>query len=271
MTSGKASRKAKQNPTTPPKRTPTKSGGRSASPKVLAIGGAVVLAIVVAIVLGVVLAGGSSTSIDDLPETGSLETNLSGATEVDELYAGIPQKALVLGKPDAPVTMVEWLDLQCPACRAFETEAFPEIVEKWVRTGKLRVEMKPWAFIGPDSVSGRDATIAASNQDRAFNYAALLYGNQGAENAGWLDDEMMARTAAAIPGVIVAQVMDEKESSEVVKRGEAVDEEALKVGVTSTPTLFVGKTGEKGAQIELTSLTDPTPVNEAIEEILAGG
>lgn len=267
MTSGKASRKARQNPTPPARRTPTKRGGRQASPKVLLAGGAVVVAVAVAIVLGIVLSGGSSGS-SSLPETGSLDTNLSGAAEVEELFEGIPQSGMTLGAADAPVTMTQYVDLQCPACRAFETTSFPDIVEKWVRPGKLRVETQAWAFIGPDSVRGQKAVIAAGNQGKSFNYAALLYGNQGAENAGWLDDDMVGRVAAAIPGMTVQRLLDERNSSEVQSAVEAVDAKAAEEGVTSTPTIFVGKTGEKGTQVELASLEDPTPIDEAIQTLL---
>ena len=268
MTSGKASRKAKQSGPPPVKRASTKGGvGRQASPKVLMAGGAIVAAIVVAIVLGVVLSGGSSDS-STLPETGSLETNLSGAAEVEDLFKGIPQSGMSLGADDAPVTMVQYIDLQCPACQAFETASFPDLVEKWVRPGKLRIETQAWAFIGPDSVRGQKAVIAAGNQGKAFNYAALLYNNQGAENAGWLDDDMVGRVAAAIPGMKVQQLLDDRGTSEVDKAVQEVDKEAAAQGVNSTPTIFVGKTGEKPVQINLISLDDPTPIEDAIKEAL---
>ncbi|MBM3677788.1 MAG: hypothetical protein FJW96_07880 [Actinobacteria bacterium] len=269
MTSGKVSRKARQTPTPPPKRTPTTGRARTASPRVLAAAAAAFAAIVVAVVLGVVLSGGSDGGLGDLPATGSVEgSTLTGAGEIEELFAGIPQSGLTLGKPDAPVTLVEWLDLQCPACREFETKAFPEIVERWVRTGTLRVEMQPWAFIGDDSRRGRLATIAAGDQDRAFNFKALLYANQGAENAGWLDDEMIGRAAASIPGLKVQQLLDDRGSTEAEEAGAAVDARALADDVTSTPTLFVGRTGEKGEPVQLTSLDDTTPIDEAIEAIV---
>lgn len=268
MTSGKASRKAKQNPT-PPKRTPTSGARRQASPKVLMAGGAVVAAAILAIVLGVVLSGGSSSSLGDLPAVGSLEnTNLSGAPEIDALFKGIPQSGLILGKADAPVTLTQFVDLQCPACRAYETTAFVDIVEKWVKPGKVRVDTQAWAFIGEDSIRGREAVLAAGKQNRAYNYMALLYANQGAENAGWLDDEMVGKVAAAIPGMQVKQLLDERSSQDVEDLGAAVDAKATADGVNSTPTIFVGKTGEKGTKVELTSLDDAAPVDAAIEKVL---
>lgn len=268
MTSGKASRKAKQSPG-PPRRTPTSGTRRQASPKVLMAGAAVVAAAVVAIVLGIVLSGGSSSSLGDLPAVGSLEnTNLSGAPEIDALFKGIPQSGLILGKADAPVTLTQFVDLQCPACRAFETTAFVDIIEKWVKPGKVRIDTQAWAFIGEDSVRGREALLAAGKQNRAYNTMALLFANQGPENAGWLDDELIGRVAAAIPGMQVQQLLDERNSKEVEDLGAAVDARASADGVNSTPTIFVGKTGQKGTQVDLTSLEDAAPIDDAIEKLI---
>ena len=99
--------------------------------------------------------------------------------------------------------MTEFIDPQCPYCREFETQVLPSIVKNYVRTGKLRIQMEPWAFIGPDSLRGQAAELAAAQQNRAFNYAELLYDNQGVENTGWLNDTMVAAAAGSIPGLRV--------------------------------------------------------------------
>src|SRR6185437_1323708 len=96
----------------------------------------------------------------------------------------------VLGSPQAPVTMIVYVDLQCPFCAQFEIGAMPTLVARYVRADKLRVELRPIAFIGPDSERGRLAVIAAAEQGKLFNLAALLYANQGAENADWLSDAL---------------------------------------------------------------------------------
>src|SRR5215218_10687126 len=100
---------------------PEQSTERRASPRVL-IGAAVVLALVVAgIVLALVLTGGSSD--DDKAASTENVTTLSQAGEVQKLFAGIPEQGDVLGRPTAPVTMIEYADLQCPYCRSFDIES----------------------------------------------------------------------------------------------------------------------------------------------------
>jgi len=238
---------------------------------VLAIGGAIAALIVVAIVVGIVLSGGNSSS--GLPKNavavGSLQNALPGASEVAAEFKGIPQHGTTLGAPGAPVTMVEFIDLQCPNCGAFETQAFPDLVQKYVRTGKVKVKVEPWAFIGPDSVRGQLAMLAAANQNRAFNFAQLLYGNQGVENTGWLNDQMVYKAAASIPGLMVKKLFDQRSSASVKSAANAVDASASANGVNATPTVFVGKTGTGLKEVTLRSNTDEASVAKAIDSALA--
>ena len=71
------------------------------------------------------------------------------------MFDGIPQDGVALGDPDAPITLVEFADLQCPFCAEWAIEALPVYVEDYVRTGQMRIEFRPLTFIGNDSVSRR--------------------------------------------------------------------------------------------------------------------
>jgi len=123
---------------------------RQASPRVLLAAALLAGAIVLAIILVVVLTGrgsgsGGVTSV----------TKLADAPDVRQQFTRIPQQGQVLGKPTAPVTMIEYIDLQCPYCQEFETTAMPNVISDLVRQGKLRVEARPIAIIGPDSLLGQ--------------------------------------------------------------------------------------------------------------------
>ena len=126
------------------------------------------------------------------------------------MYKGIPQKGLFLGSSFAPVQLVIFIDLQCPLCQQFELGSMPTIVDKYVRTGKVQIEVKPWAFIGPDSARGQAAMFAAAKQNKAFNFAQILYLNQLTENTGWLTDGMVAQAAESIPGLNVPKLLTER-------------------------------------------------------------
>jgi protein-disulfide isomerase len=227
--------------------------------------GAVVLAVVIAVVLAVAMRGGSSSSLTNVPAVGSLTNGLPGASDVNAMFEGIPQSATTLGSPSAPVTMVEFVDPQCPYCQEFETQVLPDIVKNYVKTGKLKIQLEPWAFIGPDSTSGQAAILAAAEQNKAFNYAELLYENQGTENTGWLNDSMIAAVAASIPGLQVHTLLNARSSASVEAAQKQVDNLATNRKVTGTPTIFVGKTGTQGAQVNLASATDEQTLVDAID------
>jgi protein-disulfide isomerase len=237
---------------------------------VLVGAGVVVAVIAIAIVLGIVLTRGSSTP-SNVPPVGSLANALPGAAEADSMYKGLPQSDVTLGKSSAPATLTEFIDLQCPYCAEFETQTMPGIVRRYVRAGKLRVVMRPWAFIGPDSLRGQAAVLAAAKQNKAFNYASVLYANQGTENTGWLDDRMVAAAAASVPGLHVPTLLDERKSSSVSDAAKEVDSLAGDNHVNSTPTIFVGKTGTPGALVKLSSPTDSKTLEQAIQKALVQG
>jgi len=260
MPSGKRAKQQRRQAAqrTPP---PVRSKGvggvrpRQASPRALAIAGGVALVAVIAIVLGVVLgSGGSSGSgtvtkkdLQGLPAIGS-QTNpvaLQGAGEANDLFKGIPQTGLVLGKPSAPVEMEMFIDVQCPICQFYEVNNLPTIVQKYIRTGKVQLHLQPWAFLGgagSQSFSGRLGLIAAAAQNKGFQYAKVLYDNQGAEESGWLNGQMMANIAASVTGLNLAQWQKDANSSAAKSIASDVDKLAAKGHVTGTPTVLVGRT-----------------------------
>ena len=198
-----------------------------------------VIGVAVAVVLIVAFAGKGSGS------SSATGTTLPDANFIAQQLDGIPQRGDTLGRADAPVTMVEYIDLQCPVCREFETSVMPTVIRRYVRTGKVKVIARPIAFIGPDSERGRRGMIAAALQNRGFNFSQLLYFNQGPENGGWLNDDMVASAATSIPGVDVKALQDTVNSSAVTDQTKTIDSQAQADQVTGTPTILVGKSDGK--------------------------
>jgi protein-disulfide isomerase len=269
MPSGKASRQRRQTVAPPPVRSKGAPRQRQASPRVLI--GAAVVAVVAAIGIGVAVAmsGGSSPSLANVPTVGSLSDALPGAAAVNTMFKGIPQTGTTLGSPSAPVTMEEFIDPQCPYCQEFETLVLPSLVKTYVRSGRVKIEMQPWAFIGPDSVTGQAAELAAAQQNKVFDFAEVLYDNQREENTGWLTTAMVAKVAGSVPGLRVHELLEARNSSAVKAAQQKIDALANVRKVTGTPTLFVGKSGTQGAEVQMASATDAASVVAAIKA--AGG
>jgi protein-disulfide isomerase len=233
------------------------------------IGGAVVVLAAIGIALALALSGGKGANLSSYPVTGTLTNALPGAADVNTLLKGIPQHGMTLGSPTAPVTLVEYVDLQCPFCQQFETQVLPNIVQRYVRTGKVKIEARVLDFIGPDSSRGRKAMVAASLQNKAFNFAALLYDNQGTENTGWLSASMVGQAVSSIPGIKVHEVLTQQSSGSVATQASSYDALATADKVSATPTLFVGKSGAKGTVVPLKSPTDEQSLVTALNNALA--
>jgi predicted DsbA family dithiol-disulfide isomerase len=170
-------------------------------------------------------------------------------------FAGIPQKGNELGASDAKATMMVFADMQCPFCGEFETKAFPSIVSKYVKTGKLKVIFQPISILGNDSVVGSKAVVAAASQNKLFDYASLFYENQGQENTGYVTDEFLTKLANAVPGLNVAKWKSDLNGgagTSILSRAQTASQTAQ---VDSTPTFMVAKSGKTLQKLEVSALT----------------
>ena len=294
MPSGKRARQQRRTAAAaapPPVRSKGAGGARArqASPRALAIGGGIVLVAVIAIVLAVALGSGGSSAgsgsgdsqtikaVSGTPAVGSSTSAvaLQGAPDVAKMFKGIPQDHFVLGKPTAPVELVEFIDLQCPVCKDFETTQFPTLVQKYVRTGKLRIKMEPWSILDRpgtgvvDSDRGQKVTIAAAAQNKAFEFSELLYINQGAEDSNWLNDSMVAQLAASVDGLDTARLVSDANSSATASIVHDVDQQAAAnpKEFFGTPTLLLAK-GNAKPQYYGTGQPDLGKLEAAINALL---
>ena len=226
-----------------------------------AIGAALAIAAALVIFSIATRGGGSSEPTHPTPLT------LSGATATNTLLRGVPQHGNTLGSPSAPVTLVEYADPQCPYCARWAQGALPELVRDYVRSGRVQIEYRGMAFIGPDSSTGLAAAVAAGNQGRFWHVVELLYANQGAENSGWIDEPLLGAIADKV-GVDASRFHDERQSSAVARVVNDSTLQARTAGVNSTPTFYAGRTGGALRPVNVTSL-DADALRPTLDALLA--
>ena len=172
------------------------------------------------LLIGVLLvAAGLATVLIVVSVTGAKDESApvvaDGGATTEALFKGIPQRGNVLGKPSAPVTIVEYADYQCPFCAQWAIDTLPAIVDEYVLPGKVRMVFQGVAILGEDSMTALQAAVSAGMQDKQWNVGELLFHNQGAENSGWVTDDLLRDIGASVPGLDVDVMMDGRDSTEV--------------------------------------------------------
>jgi protein-disulfide isomerase len=205
--------------------TPTKRRRR-----LLQLGGLLAAAAVIVVVAVAVSSG-----------AGSKAKTPAGAAASASLFDGIPQSGVTLGSPSAPVTLVEFADPQCPFCRDYTLGQMPSLVRKYVRTGKVKMQLRLMSFIGPDSVTGARAVEGAGLQNRLWQAADALYANQGQENTGYVTQGFLRTTLGSVPGLDVSRALTQASSAQVTAQLRTTATVAQRYAVQSTPTFLVGR------------------------------
>ena len=142
-----------------------------------------------------------------------------------------------LGRADAPLTMVEFTDLQCPFCRQFMLTSFDDIKRNWIDTGKLRYISRdfPLDFHALAMPAAR-AARCAGDQGKFWEMRISLM-----RNANLLSPEYINRTAADLKldaKLFAACTASSKFDAEIA----AEMQEGAALGVGGTPTFVVGRT-----------------------------
>jgi protein-disulfide isomerase len=219
------------------------------------IGASVAAAVlVVAIAIGVSQSGGK----------GGEAADIEGTSEVKKAFAGSPQRGLALGRASARVTINEFGDLQCPACKAFaETELEP-LIDAVVRPGTAKLVFKNYNIIGPDSEEASKAALAASEQNRYWQFLELFYRNQGIENSGYVTDEFLEAVAKAAGVLDLAKWNRNRRSGKWTAQLDRVQSQAAKLGFNSTPSFQV--VGPGGAMTP--GANSAGAIEDAVQQVL---
>jgi protein-disulfide isomerase len=201
--------------------------------------GAAALAAVIVVVAIVVSQGGAE---DD------------GGSAAPPRLERLQQDGVRLGDPNAPATLIEFADLQCPFCADYATDTLPSVVDDYVRPGRLQLELRLLAFLGPDSVKGRQWANAAALQNKLWGFSERFYRNQGPENSGYATDTFLEDLARDTPGLNVDQLMGDIGSPQATALNRQAERLASQLRVEGTPSFYLVRGGGTPEPIDIADL-----------------
>ena len=225
--------------------------------RLILVAAAVGVAALVAVVLIVVAGNGSSA-----PTTTATTTAAAPSSSL----AGIPQHGNTLGKASAPATLVVYEDPQCPFCRSWNVSTLPSVVSQFVRTGKLKLEYRGVVIIGPDSVRGLQAIDAAAKQNKLWNFVDALYARQGAENSGWITNDVILAAAKAA-GADGQAILADMGSASVKATLATWQKQATADQLQGTPTFIIERPPALAQPLAVSAL-DPATFDAALTAAL---
>lgn len=168
-----------------------------------------------------------------------------------------------MGDPNAPVTIIEYSDFQCPYCSRFSEQTEQQIVDAYVATGKVRFVYKSFGeFIGPESRRAAEAAYCAGDQGKFWEMHDIIFANQNGENKGGFSDPRLRAFADKIgldKAAFESCFSGGKYSGLVTKDGV----EGRQASIQATPSFFVNGTLVEGAQ-------PFSAFQQAVEAALAG-
>jgi protein-disulfide isomerase len=226
-----------------------------------------VVIVIIAVILIATSGGGGGSKV---PASSANAKQAPAVKEVNAELGGIPQNGNTLGNPKAPVTMVYYGDLQCPICKDFTLGALPPLIQKYVRTGKLRIEYRnlQTATREPETFRTQQvAALAAGKQQKGWNYIELFYHQQGEENTEYVTEKYL-QTLAQQASLNLTSWTAARSEPEFTNTLTSDAQAANNAGFTGTPAFQIGKTGDTPEKLEYSSLTDPAGFEAAIEKLL---
>lgn len=150
-----------------------------------------------------------------------------------------------LGSPEAPVTIVEFSDYQCPNCRQFATEVLPWLRRTWMADGLVRVVYRDFAIRGPASLLAAEAAHCAGEQGDYWGYHDALFEHFG--NGGAYTADAAAELGRTL-GLDSSELRRCLAEGRFRERVQASTDDALARGFQGTPTYVIDGRETSGAK-----------------------
>lgn len=155
----------------------------------------------------------------------------------------------VLGNKNAPLTLIEFSDYECPFCKRYFTETFPEIKKNYVDTGKLKIVFRDYPLPFHNPLATTEAIAANCSREQGgdavyYKYHDEVFNRTKSNGQGLAKDELykIAADLKLNAGNFKSCLDSEKSKDEIAK--DTADGSAA--GVSGTPTVFIGKSASDG-------------------------
>jgi protein-disulfide isomerase len=205
----------------------------------------------------------------DAPETAAPLREVIAKPTIDDILQTGELPEMVLGRADAPVTIVEYASLSCPYSRRFHLETFPALKREYIDTGKVRFVLREFP-IGRQSGLATIALRCAA-PEKYF----VLFDRFMTQQPAWVSQEVRPDPivqVAAQAGLTRRQFDSCREDQRLIARLNWIKERGRKLGVIGTPNFFIqGRSIKKAIGIKkLREILDPMLVGGS-HDASAGG
>lgn len=189
---------------------------------------------------------GDSSASSNLNSTNDNKEDAPKRTKEDVKIEGEGDDP-VLGDPNAPVSMVIFGDFQCHFCRKLELEVKPLIIEKYVKTGKLKIIARDFPFLGKNSALAATAGNCALEQDKYWEFSDYLHKAQDAEEIISVNSDTLKESAKKLKlkESDFNKCLDSEKYLNEVKKD---FEDGKLLGIEGTPTTFINNERIDGAE-----------------------
>ena len=113
----------------------------------------------------------------------------------------------MLGDPNAPITVTEYVDLQCPICAEASKQTLPDLIDDYVKTGKVKLQARTLSFLGPDSIRAAKVAAGAQEQGKLWPFLETFYATRAPRTPATSPTTSCARSPTAA-GVDADKALD---------------------------------------------------------------
>lgn len=150
----------------------------------------------------------------------------------------------MLGEEEAPVTIVEYSDYNCPFCKRFVDETKPQIIQKYIDAGLVKFVRKDFIAVGGQMAA--EAAHCAGDQGAYWLYSRELIANQTADRARWTSVETHREYATKL-GLNADQLVACLDAGTFTARVNTSTQEAVANGGGGTPFFVINDVPLSGA------------------------